>query len=274
MAVGDSCTFGGSWNKAYPYYLEELLSSSSATTKFEVINAGIEGYNSTFALARIRQEVLPLHPDLVVIYIGWNDLMKVNPDNLSETGRYTWLAILVDKSYLMKAFNKLLFHYLRPMVEKPKLDGGEQDLHIFDQFVPTVYEENLESMVLALKEGGGRVLLVTRPTVAVLEMTQEDITKQDLFFPYFAGTYSLGKFLSLHDSYNRSVLRVAEKYQVPVVDLDRIFNGYIKRDLFWDTMHPSEKGQLLIAKLLLNAMPQFIGSLSQTSSKENYSLNN
>jgi len=262
VAVGDSCTFGGSWNMAYPYYLEELLSSSPANTRFEVINAGIEGYNSTFALARIREEVVPLHPDLVTIYIGWNDLMKVNPDNLSKKGRYTWLATIIDKSYLMKALNKLLFYYLRPIVQKPKLESSEQDLHAFDQFVPTVYEENLESMVMALNESGARVLLLTRPTVAVLEMTQEDIVKQDLFFPYFAGTYSLGKFLSLHDSYNRSVQRVADKYRVPVVDLDRIFNGYLKPDLFWDTMHPSEKGQLLIAKILFNAMPQFVGDVS------------
>ena len=269
VAVGDSCTFGGSWNQAYPYFLERLLSSST-TSKFEVINAGIEGYNSTFALARIREEVIPLSPDLVIIYIGWNDLMKVNPDNLSKRGRYTWLATFIDKSYLMKALNKLLFYYLRPMVQKPKLESSEQDLHVFDQFVPTVYEENLERMVLAVKEGGARVLLLTRPTVAVLDMTQEDIAKQDLFFPYFAGTYSLGKFLSLHDSYNRSVLRVADKYQVPVVDLDRIVNGYPKPDLFWDTMHPSEKGQRLIAKVLFNAMPQFVGNVLPPPPKDDY----
>jgi lysophospholipase L1-like esterase len=261
VAVGDSCTFGGSWNTAYPYYLDQLLATEQRGAKFEVINAGIEGYNSTYALSRIKEEILPLNPDLVTIYIGWNDLMKVNPENLSESGRYTWLAMLIDKSYLMKGIHKVLFHDLRPMIMQPKLGGDVQDLHAFDQFVPTVYEENLEKMIAALREKGVQAILLTRPTVAMLDMKQEDIARHNIFFPYFAGSYSLGKLLSLHRAYNRSVMRIAKKYDVPLVDLDKMFDRYDKRPLFWDTMHPSEKGQQLIAGFLAEEISKHAASI-------------
>lgn len=263
VAVGDSCTFGGSWDTAYPHYLGQLLSAVKGDQQhFEVINAGIEGYNSTYALARIEQDVLPLHPDLVTIYIGWNDLMKVNPDNLSDTGRYTWLATLIDKSYFMKGLNKVLYQHLRPMIIQPNLGGEEKDLHAFDHFVPTVYEENLEKMVTVLRAKGVQVIFMTRPTVAMLSMTREDIARQNVFFPYFADSYSLGKLLSLHAAYNRAVVQVASKYGVPVVDLHQTFESLDKGPLFWDTMHPSEKGHQLIARVLADEILKQVGEES------------
>ena len=38
--------------------------------------------------------------------------------------------------------------------------------------------------------------------------------------------------------------------QVPVVDLDEEFKKLELRPLFWDTMHPSEKGNAVIAHLV------------------------
>src|SRR5438445_11538862 len=59
IAVGDSCTFGtGFWQLGYPSMLERFLNRGARSRQFEVINAGIEGYNSTFALDRIRDELL------------------------------------------------------------------------------------------------------------------------------------------------------------------------------------------------------------------------
>ena len=86
IAIGDSCTFSeGFWRLAYPGILQELLADRSGEP-FEVLNAGIEGYNSTFALERLRHEIIRYRPQLVTIYIGWNDLMKTDPGNASATG--------------------------------------------------------------------------------------------------------------------------------------------------------------------------------------------
>jgi lysophospholipase L1-like esterase len=47
--------------------------------RYEVVNAGVSGLNSELALRRLRSKVIDLDPDVVTIYIGWNDLMKVDP---------------------------------------------------------------------------------------------------------------------------------------------------------------------------------------------------
>src|SRR5207245_1686418 len=84
VALGDSCTFGeGTFEGTYPAQLELRLNSAGGPLRHQVINAGIEGLNSELALRRLESKVIKLRPDIVTVYIGWNDLMKVNP--LSQT---------------------------------------------------------------------------------------------------------------------------------------------------------------------------------------------
>jgi len=248
FAVGDSCTFGGDWDVSYSAFLEKMLNADGQ--RYEVINAGIEGYNSEFALGRIRDDILKYGPDLVTIYIGWNDLMKMSPGNMSSSGRVTWLGTVLNQSYLYKGLSKVVFIYIRPMLIPPGLSGEESEFHVFDQFVPATYEENVAAMVALLRERNVRVLLLTRPTVLTRNMSAEDLKTQHVFFPYFPEAYSVPRLLSLHDAYNNSIRRLAVRLQVPIVDLDEVFNQQDKRPLFWDTMHPSKEGHELIAAAL------------------------
>src|SRR6267378_2893281 len=248
FAVGDSCTFGVDWDVSYSAFLEKMLNADRQ--RYEVINAGIEGYNSEYALGRIRDDILKYDPDLVTIYIGWNDLMKVSPSNMSSSGRVTWLGAALNHSYLYKGLSKVMFFYIRPILMPPGLSGEESEYHVFDQFVPAEYEENVSAMVALLHERNVRVLLFTRPTALTRNMSAEDLKAQHVFFPYFPEAYSAPRLRSLHDAYNNSIRRLAARLQVPIVDLDEVFDRQDKRTLFWDTMHPSKEGHELIATVL------------------------
>jgi len=249
FALGDSCTFAGNWDISYSAFLGKMLNANGL--KYEVINAGIEGYNSEYALGRLKDDILKYEPDLVTIYIGWNDLMKVSPSNMSSSGRVSWLGTALNHSYLYKGLSKVMFFYVRPLLMKPGLTGDESELHAFDRFVPATYEENVSAMVTLLRERNVRVLLLTRPTVLVPQMSADDLRTQNVFFPFFPEAYSVPRLLSLHNAYNNSVRRLAERMEVPLVDLDEIFNQRNKRPLFWDTMHPSAEGHQLIADALV-----------------------
>ncbi len=248
FAVGDSCTFAGDWDVSYSAFLERMLNVGGR--RFEVINAGIEGYNSEYALGRIRDDILKYGPDLVTIYIGWNDLMKMSPSNMSSSGRVTWLGAALNHSYLYKGLSKVMFSYIRPILMPPGLSREESEFHVFDQFVPVTYEENVAAMVALLRERNVRVLLLTRPTALTRNMSSEDLKAQHVFFPYFPEAYSVPRLLSLHTAYNNSIRRLAARLQVPIVDLDEVFDRRDKRTLFWDTMHPSKEGHELIAAAL------------------------
>jgi lysophospholipase L1-like esterase len=262
IAVGDSCTFGtGDPAQAYPFMLGQFLNApAGGGGRIEVINAGIEGYNSEFALSRLRDELLGYEPDMVILYIGWNDLMKINPESASAAGQHSWLATLLQRSYLGKAYNKLLFYKLRPMVLKPRLDLDGVDAHTYDHFVPLSFRSNLEGMIQLMRRQGVRPVVVTLPTVVWPGLTHADIDRLNVIFPYYAGTYSIGKFLSLLRAYNNTIRSLAVDHGVALVDLDIIFNRHDKDLLFWDTMHPSLRGHQLIAKSLAEAIR---GTISQ-----------
>lgn len=252
FALGDSCTFAtGFWQIGYPSKLERLLNDAGSSRRFEVMNAGIEGYNSTFALQRVRDELLRYRPNLIVIYIGWNDLMKTDPSNEARVDEHRWLATLLDGSYLVKAYKKLLFVNLRPLVIRPATAELPEDARAFDRFAPARYRSNLEEMVRLLRKHGVGVVLVTLPTVIEPGMTAEELRRANVFFPHFAGAYGVSRLLSLHRAYNRTILDVGRQEPVEVVDLARMFEPIPDKPLyFWDTMHPNARGAALIAEAL------------------------
>jgi len=255
IALGDSCTFAGGWYETtYSGMLATLLKELEPTHKYEVINAGISGYNSQFALNRLKDELLDYNPDLVSIYIGWNDLMKINPANPQSSASMGKVWRTLNESYLLKAYSKVLFFYLRPLLFKPVLEADPDGTKAFDKFVPQAFLANLDEMASLLRQRGIKTILVTRPTVVHLGMTQDDLDKNNVFFPYYAGTYSLERFLSLHRSYNTATKQIAEKYGIPLVDLDEIFDRGTKDSYFIDTMHLSEEGNQLVANSLVGVI--------------------
>ncbi|MCO5044061.1 MAG: hypothetical protein J5I99_01675 [Verrucomicrobia bacterium] len=70
-SLGDSCTLGG--QESYSERLERLLHEALGNTKYEVLNGGV-GSSSTYQMLQIfERELLPLNPDAVVLFLGWND---------------------------------------------------------------------------------------------------------------------------------------------------------------------------------------------------------
>lgn len=249
FAVGDSCTFGsGFWREGYPAIVQQLLDATEGPGRFEIINAGVEGYNSEFALDRIRTELLAYQPDMIILYVGWNDLMKIDPRNAAATNQYAGLARVIERSYLAKAYAKTLFYYLRPLVMKPRVGPDPDAVKELEAFVPTRYRANLEAAVELLRDHQVVPVLVTLPTVVTADMTEEDLKDSNVFFPYYPAGYGVHAFLQLHGAYNAAVRKTADRYGVSLVDLEAVLSGASRHELFWDTMHPSSKGHQLIAE--------------------------
>jgi hypothetical protein len=78
LALGDSFTYGHgvARNSAYPQLLERKLNRGSQR-RFEVINAGVPGYNFDQAFA-LLPELLPLQPDWVLLIVEPKDLGGAN----------------------------------------------------------------------------------------------------------------------------------------------------------------------------------------------------
>jgi lysophospholipase L1-like esterase len=256
VAVGDSCTFGGGDDvDTYPAKLDLILDKRETDGhRYQVVNAGISGLNSELALNRLKSKVPALEPDVITIYIGWNDLMKFDPLSQGTASRWSGVARFLDKLWLAKGLRKLIFYYVRPNVDPPAT-GPESRTGRFADFRPTIYERNLRAMIAEVRRQGARPLLMTLPTVVREDMTVQDLANAHVVFPYFPSAYGVGDLLDLLGAYNRTIREVAADLDVPLFDLAARFQQIDDvTPLFYDTMHTNSRGLQVIANLLSDAL--------------------
>ena len=98
IAVGDSCTFGDGVAGAQTYanVLESLLRQALPGRPVQVINAGVPGYTSFQVRRYLERELWRWQPDLVVVYVGFNDFVPaangVTDAERAAVSRFTWIA--------------------------------------------------------------------------------------------------------------------------------------------------------------------------------------
>ena len=90
LMLGDSVTFGLA-QTSYPRIAQEAFDRLGES--YEVINGGVEGYSTT----NLRLEMpryLSLKPDIVTIFIGWNNLFSQNPFSGSPENTFATIQAL------------------------------------------------------------------------------------------------------------------------------------------------------------------------------------
>lgn len=252
-AVGDSCTYGdGNAVHTYPAIMQKILDERERPgRRYEVVNAGISGMNSELALRRLRTKVLSLEPDLVTIYIGWNDLMKFDPAAQTLSAGASPVARALDHLWLVKGLRKLIFFHLRPYL-RPPATGPESRTGRFADFKPDIYEGNLREIIRTVRSIGSQPVLLTLPTVVRPEMTAADLRRAGVIFPYFSSAYGVGDLLDLIATYNATIHRVGLEMSVPVLDIARVFEQVeAPEEYLFDTMHATTKGKRLIAEKVI-----------------------
>jgi lysophospholipase L1-like esterase len=256
--VGDSVTFGLAGEDCpYSRKLERLLNRRGDGRRYEVVNAGVEGYNSRDALRLLEHEILTYQPDLITVLIGWNDLMKHDPGGPAVSKAQARAAYAMYDVYLVRFWRKVVYSYVRPLVQSVRTDRAEADTEAYRGYVPIVFEEQVTRMIRLAREGGADVVLMTRPSALHPGMTREEIAR--LHFPHY--TYSLPQLVSVHRAYNDAVRRLGAREGVAVVDAEAAFVG--KEPLFFDTMHPYCEGNDVFAGILAGFLAQRGGGRAQ-----------
>lgn len=252
VALGDSCTFSsGNGVGTYVAMTQAWLAQNAPSgVRPEIVNAGIEGLSSDLALRRLRAKVLPLHPNVVTIYLGWNDLMKYDPLSQDARAGTSRAARYLDEIWLIRGMRKLLFFYVRPRLFPPQT-GSASFTGRFSSFHPTYFEASLGTIVDEVRQAGADPILFTLPTVVRASMSAEDLRAANVVFPYFSTGYGVGDLLDLVGTYNETIRNLARERSVPLVELASEFEALADvRPYFYDTMHTTKDGQAFIASLL------------------------
>src|SRR5262249_22930126 len=113
VTLGDSNTYGlylRDRSAAYPTMLERLWNETPGAPPIEVLNLGFPGTNSSQVLNTFPEMLATLHPDIVTVMVGANDLWTVpEPTNLAPLQTWGWrLRILLwQTSRVYRAFYML-----------------------------------------------------------------------------------------------------------------------------------------------------------------------
>ena len=275
-AVGESTTFSrGNAVNSWPAILNQMLDARERPgRRYDVLNAGIEGMTSDQIARRLATKVLPLEPKVVLIWSGWNDLLKFDP--VGQTSRTRWADVsrAIDRLYLVKGLRKLAFYYFRPRLQPPAT-GPESRTGRFQEINPTYFTDNLRNMIHSSRSNGAKPVLLTLGTVLREEMTVAELGAAGVFFPYYPSAYAVNDFIDLIESYNRAIREVAKELSVPVVPIDRILAAREDfRRLFFDTMHTTQEGDQIIAKAILAVLirEKIIDQASDQASTERSKL--
>ncbi len=209
FALGDSNT---EIPEGWTFYLSELLDKEN----FTVYNFGTAGYTSYQGLGLLKR-ILPFKPDVLLISFGSNDAHVVKTQDKDWKSRKHRLKLLL---LLKTAEDRLKFLLTK-------------QIGIVHRVSPEDYEKNLQKMAELAKKSNVEVIFLTRPFV----YCEEEKENPDLY--YWKAYGSL---------YNSIVKKVAEKYDVPYIDLYSEFED--KQELFIDDSHLTCQGHELAGKFI------------------------
>lgn len=237
VALGGSTTYG-IWQpdtQTYPVYLQKIIQSKTNQRIIEVINAGLVGATSAESYHRMPYDVLPLKPDMLVIYHGINDVGPRMFNNFSND-YYHFRRIPINRNSTFMQFYtyRLIVATLFPRMFTKHSDlipftwrfenvpnTNEEKIQNFEKTTTRAFEQHLDSIITLAQGKGIRVVMAT---FAI----NDELSHWNDWLP--AELWGRGV-----QENNKAVRRLAERYQLPLVE----FHDFAadKPELFHDSIH-------------------------------------
>lgn len=201
LLVGDSTTFGfGPFD--YSSAMRWQFSTQSQTV--EVINGGVEGYSIRNVMLEMDR-FTSLKSNVVVLYIGWNDLFS-DVSATCRSCRYSRLLYLVKYYFARQTYPTLQG---RANLEDP-------DIRKIGNYKPE-FAAQLEHVIRRLKSAETKLFLVTLPGLYFTGKEQLPEVSGIAHLPSFTDNPVV--LAKLTQAYNDEVRRVAQKTNIGLIDL-------------------------------------------------------
>lgn len=262
VCLGASPTFGWAvkYEDTYPYQLERMLRSKGGEEKvYEVINAGVIGYTSYQGLLFLKKEILRLSPDIISVPYVINDIDrdrfyrsngKSDKELKPKDSRLLHLENLLEKSKLFRIWRKIA---LQTVAVGVKFLGTERNHLGAVRISPQEYENNLNEIIAIARQNGVKVVFIKMP---VSFFPHEELPEKKKHFQETKDRqlFQCGKDVKV---YNEIIESVAEKNEVPLVDIALAFAENKAKNLFITPIHPSASGHKIIAAEVYNTLLKY-----------------
>jgi GDSL-like Lipase/Acylhydrolase family len=248
VAIGDSFTFGAGvkQGETYPKRLEAMLNErlGGKGTTFEVLDAGVPGYNTYQELIHLREVGLKFNPDLIVLGFTLSDA-ELGDFGLKDVKDRKWLIQLKEwmknhlglYGFLRMRLKRLVDKYNTALLDPDNIGGSAViPLKLAAKGEKSVgwdlCRQSLEDLGAIARSRSCPILLVLFPFLDQLDNS----------YP-FKAEHAL-------------VSRTAHENGIAVLDLLPDFTG-LKPSLLWVTptdSHPNARGHLIAAEAIYRAL--------------------
>ena len=228
ICLGDSCTRLTIQGWPYSFLLESILGSR----RVEVFNASVPGYTSHQGLTWLRRQLLAYNPDLVVVYLGWNDHWRSTR--------------MTDREYaaFLSPWQLRLLSLFKRRTDSPPLRVSLED-----------FQENLLKIADLVESRGGQTLLVTGPEHIT------DVGRQRLVSDRYL--QPMDDPIQLHQNYMNVVRGLSNRTNIKIFDAEDIFKllGEPQLLLHLDGIHPTDLGHAVLGAQLADYIAShYLGS--------------
>lgn len=239
----------------YPRALEDEL--RKIRLGVDVINASCAGYDSGQARTWYEREIDGYEHDMLLIYLGWNDMGQYNPDGLIykmvDKG-YTKELSLIDRAILNVYLLRSL-HVVRGYWEQRGAVSIEplsrEEARRYREFHPIHFEQNLLAIVRLAQSRGRVVRLLNWGGLVVGSPTGDELAR--MHFPRGLGK-RLPKYQALLAAYKHALEKVARETSTPIIDVESFFKDPARRSVFTDSNHFREEGAVMFASIVADAI--------------------
>ena len=250
IAIVGASTVAGAYAKTnsatFPQLLEKRLRQAMPGRLVNVINAGVEGYTVREIEQLVDRAIIPLRPNVVVIYPGFNDMAYIcRADNGKASAQLQPVAApslprwVLTREVISK--NTLSLRDAPVRANKPDLKTR----------FPAGYGQSLDRMVVKLKAEGIKPVLLTvaRAFKPGDGEAGKRLATAALFYNACLDYDGLNEAGAM---FNRTIADVAQRHGTALVDLGRMMPTGRKH--FVDASHFTRAGEELSAELIYSEL--------------------
>ena len=249
VALGESQTFAPTLRdgeKPWPELLQALFDRHAACRRpIEVVNAGTEAYTLEDNLARLRRDVLPLKPDLIVSTHGMNGLLALGlrqQAEPNEPGVRPRASALIGRAVL--TIERAIHDWRSRNAPRPIAPPLLSD----EALLMSRYAEAYRKLIALGRENGVPVALATA-SMAVNESSPREV--KDFYGAVFK---PIDDIIAANGAHNRMVKLLAKESAAPLIDMTGGVDGVWDDDLFLDIVHFTERGNERVAEKMFAAL--------------------
>jgi lysophospholipase L1-like esterase len=265
IAVGGSTTesFYISDGKTWPDLLAQSLKP-----RFQALwlnNAGLDGHSSWGHIVLVRDYIVDLRPDVVLLLVGVNDLFADGPNQYDRAAAGGLVSLLADYSEVVSTAVNLLRARQTAKMTALGTIPKPNDLRQFPQFVvneaelqallqdaqPALasFRQRLTDILGLLRQAGVQPVLITQPSLLGPVVDADDGVDLGLIEVNMWGRKLNGQAVwTLLEAYNEVTRSVARQGNAGLIDLAAQMPK--SRRYYYDFFHFNNDGSARVAEIV------------------------